>query len=67
MRENGNSMAKETPEYATVAEVAARARVSKMTIYRMINDGTLPAARLGRSFRVRSAAVDEWLRQSEEA
>lgn len=57
----------ETPEYFTVAEAAARVRLSKMTIYRMIHDGTLRAARFGRSFRIRTTAVDAWLKQSEEA
>lgn len=36
----------------TVNEVAEAARVSKMTIYRLIHEGTLSAVRVGRSFRV---------------
>lgn len=36
----------------TVAEVAAAARVSKMTIYRMVHSGQLPTVRIGRSFRI---------------
>ncbi len=55
------------PEYVTVTEAAARVRLSKMTIYRLIKDGVLPAARIGKSFRIRTAAVDAWLKQSEEA
>lgn len=41
----------------TVSEVAAMLRVSKMTIYRMVNSGELPAFRVGRSFRIRAAAM----------
>ena len=41
----------------TVAELAIRFRVSKMTIYRLIKDGELSAMRVGRSFRVPDAAV----------
>jgi excisionase family DNA binding protein len=37
----------------TVAEIAAAARVSKMTIYRLIRSGELPAGRIGQSLRVR--------------
>lgn len=55
--------AQETPEYVTPAEVAARVRTSKMTIYRLIKDGALPAARVGKSFRIRAAAVDTLLNE----
>ncbi len=45
----------------TVAEVAAMMRVSKMTVYRLVHAGELPAVRVGRSFRVPEAAVmDTW-------
>lgn len=36
----------------TVEEVAARLRVSKMTVYRLIHDGELGHLRVGRSFRI---------------
>ncbi len=52
------------PEFMTVAEVAARMRVSKMTVYRLLHGGELPAVRVGRSFRVREEDVDEYLRKS---
>lgn len=51
-------------DFMTVAEVAAVMRVSKMTVYRLVHSGELPAVRVGRSFRVPAAAVDEYLRQS---
>lgn len=47
----------------TVAEVAAKLRVSKMTVYRQVHDGELPAVRVGRSFRVTEDDVDEYLRK----
>lgn len=46
----------------TVAEVAAIMRVSKMTVYRLVHAGELPAIRFGRSFRVPESAVEEALR-----
>ena len=49
-------------QFLTVAEVAARMRVSKMTVYRLVHGGELPAARVGRSFRVPRRAVDDHLR-----
>jgi excisionase family DNA binding protein len=45
--------------FLTVAEVARRMRVSKMTIYRLVHSGALPANRFGRTFRVQRGAVEE--------
>jgi excisionase family DNA binding protein len=38
--------------------------VSKMTVYRLVHGGLLPAVRVGRSFRVPEDAVHEYLRES---
>ncbi|MBX3092212.1 MAG: helix-turn-helix domain-containing protein [Cryobacterium sp.] len=43
--------------FLTVAEVADMMRVSKMTVYRLVHSGDLPAIRFGRSFRVPESAV----------
>jgi excisionase family DNA binding protein len=51
-------------KFLTVAEVAAAMRVSKMTVYRLVHGGELPALRVGRSFRVPEDAVNEYLRKS---
>lgn len=48
--------------FLTVAEVADMMRVSKMTVYRMVHSGELPAIRFGRSFRVPETAVVAVLR-----
>ncbi len=50
--------------FLTVAEVASIMRVSKMTVYRLVHAGDLPAVRVGRSFRVPEDAVDAYLRGS---
>lgn len=49
------------PSFLTVAEVASMLRVSKMTVYRMVHSGELPAMQVGRSFRVPRRAVEEYL------
>ncbi len=51
-------------KFLTVAEVAAMMRVSKMTVYRLVHNGDLPAVRVGRSFRVVEEDVNEYLRKS---
>jgi len=50
--------------FLTVAEVATVMRVSKMTVYRLVHSGDLPAVRVGRSFRVPEQAVHDYLRDS---
>jgi excisionase family DNA binding protein len=71
---NEGSVGKDTPrpvdpalaevKFLTVAEVAAVMRVSKMTVYRMVHSGDLPAVRVGRSFRVPEKAVHDYLRSA---
>ena len=63
-------MAENTPgdmseaHFLTIAEVAAKMRVSKMTVYRLVHSGELPAVRVGRSFRVREDDANEYIRNS---
>ena len=51
-------------QFLTVAEVASLMRVSKMTVYRLVHNGELPAVRVGRSFRVHAKAVHDLLETS---
>jgi excisionase family DNA binding protein len=55
----------DTPDMTllTVAEVADMMRVSRMTVYRMVHSGELPAIRFGRSYRIPAAAVEDLLRR----
>jgi excisionase family DNA binding protein len=50
--------------FLMVAEVAEIMRVSRMTVYRLVHAGELPAVRVGRSFRVPEQAVHEYLRHA---
>lgn len=49
------------PNVLTVNEVAELMRVSRMTVYRLIHSGELPAVRAGKSFRIPSSAVKDLL------
>ena len=62
-RDAGSTEAGRT-QFLTVAEVAALMRVSKMTVYRLVHNGELPAVRVGRSFRVHAKAVHDLLETS---
>lgn len=50
--------------FLTVAEAASRLRVSKMTVYRLVNARDLEAVRVGRSFRIPLRAVEERIRSA---
>jgi excisionase family DNA binding protein len=50
--------------FLTIAEVAAIIRVSRMTVYRLVHNGELPAIRVGRSFRIPQQAVNEYLQEA---
>lgn len=51
-------------QFLTVAEVATIMRVSKMTVYRLVHGGELPAVRVGKSFRVPEESVHDYLRNA---
>jgi excisionase family DNA binding protein len=52
----------EQPEWLTVKEVAARLRVSTMTVHRAIDAGHIPAVRFGeRTFRINAARFETYL------
>ncbi len=46
----------------TIREAANMMRVSKMTVYRLVHAGTLPAVRIRRSYRIRRHDLDTYLR-----
>jgi excisionase family DNA binding protein len=50
--------------YLTVAEVADAMGVSRLTVYRLVHSGDLPAMRFDGSFRVPEWAVEDALRGS---
>jgi excisionase family DNA binding protein len=50
--------------FLRVEEVARVMGVSKMTIYRLINSGDLPADRFGKTYRVREGELRAYLDRS---
>jgi excisionase family DNA binding protein len=53
-----------TDELLTVPEVAERLRMTRMTIYRWIEEGKLPALQIGKHYRIREADLDEAIETS---
>jgi excisionase family DNA binding protein len=45
----------------TVHDVAAYLRLSEAKVYRMAREGSVPAFRLGKSWRFRKDLIDDWM------
>jgi len=50
-------------ELMTLEEVADYLRVTKKTIYRLLEGGKIPATKVGRQWRFNKATIEEWLGQ----
>lgn len=50
-----------TTDVMTARELAAYLRVTEVTIYKLSNEGEIPAVRVGRCWRFRRDLIDEWL------
>jgi excisionase family DNA binding protein len=48
--------------FLTVAEVATFIRTSKMTVYRLMEKGDIPAIRVGRNFRIAEADAEAYIK-----
>lgn len=54
-------MGDQNDEILTVDEVAAFLKAGKRTVYRLAANGTLPAFKLGGTWRFRRADLDAWM------
>jgi len=48
----------------TIDELSDYIRISKSTIYKLVRSGKIPGQKIGRHWRFRKAAIDEWLEES---
>lgn len=51
-------------EFLKVSEVAARLSISRMTVYRLVEDGSIPAIRIGHMFRIKKSDLNRYIRNS---
>jgi excisionase family DNA binding protein len=52
------------PELMTLEEVADYLRVTRKTIYRLLDKRAIPSTRVGHQWRFARGSVDDWLRQN---
>ena len=48
-------------ELMTVEEVANYLRVAEKTIYRLVGQGEIPAAKIGQQWRFKRTSIDDWI------
>lgn len=48
-------------EILTIDEVAAYLKAGKRTVYRLASSGKIPAFKLGGTWRLRRAELDQWI------
>ena len=53
-------------KYLTIEEVAEILRVNKRTVYRLAVKGEIPAIRIGKSWRINFAELEEFLKKETE-
>jgi excisionase family DNA binding protein len=47
----------------TIDELAEYLKISKSTLYKLAQEGSIPGQKVGKHWRFHKDAVDEWLRQ----
>jgi excisionase family DNA binding protein len=47
----------------TINELAEYLKISKSTLYKLAQEGSIPSQKVGKHWRFHKDAVDEWLRQ----
>ena len=60
----GAAMADTEAEILTLEEVASYLKAGKRTVYRLAQDGKIPAFKLGGSWRFRRGELDRWIAAS---
>lgn len=59
-------MAKNKSAVMTIEELSDYLKVSKSTLYKLSQEGKLPAQKVGRHWRFHKEAIDDWLRHNED-
>lgn len=59
-------MAAESDDVLTIDTLAEYLKISKSTLYKLVQDGRLPGQKVGKRWRFHKSAIDDWLRQHPE-
>jgi excisionase family DNA binding protein len=59
-------MKREPDEVMSIGELAEYLKISRSTLYKLVQEGRLPGQKLGKRWRFHKDAIDEWLKQRPE-
>ena len=59
-------MAARSDDILTIDTLAEYLRISKSTLYKLVQNGRLPGQKVGKRWRFHKGAIDDWLRQHPE-
>jgi excisionase family DNA binding protein len=48
----------------TIDELAAYLKIPKSTLYKLVREGKIPSQKIGRHWRFRKGAIDDWLEET---
>ena len=57
-------MSKKLGDVLTIEELSVYVKVSKSTLYKLVREGKIPCQKVGRHWRFRKDAIDNWLVES---
>lgn len=47
----------------TIDELTAYLKIPKSTLYKLVREGKIPSQKIGRHWRFRKVAIDQWLEE----
>jgi excisionase family DNA binding protein len=59
-------MAEPSDNIMTIDAQAEYLKISRSTLYKLVQDGKLPGQKVGKRWRFHKEAIDEWLKQHPE-
>ena len=67
MAKSRDNDAQNDGEVMTISDVAQYLRISEAKVYELARTGTIPALRIGKSWRFQKDLLKQWVRRSAEA
>ena len=55
-------MAESSDKIMTIEELAEYLKVSRSTLYKLLQDGKMPGQKVGKRWRFHKDAIDEWVK-----
>jgi excisionase family DNA binding protein len=52
----------ESDEVLTIEELSDYLKISKSSLYKLVQDGNLPGLKIGRHWRFQKAVIDQWMK-----